>query len=124
MSTRSRWRRSAISTLVWVLAASGAAAERPTLKDAFKDDFLVGAAIGNGQILGEEPKAMELVVRAVQRDLAGELSQVGRWSIRSRTATTSSPPTSTSSSAKSTACSSSATRWSGTTRRPPGSFAG
>jgi endo-1,4-beta-xylanase len=46
----------------------GAAAEPVTgqaasLKDAFADAFLVGAALNREQILGEEPGALELVVR-------------------------------------------------------------
>lgn len=39
------------------------AAERPTLKEAFKSNFRVGAAIGTPQILGEEPTALPLVAR-------------------------------------------------------------
>ena len=38
-----------------------AAAERPRLKDVFKDDFVVGAAIGEDQIMGAEPDSMKLV---------------------------------------------------------------
>src|SRR5262245_8983542 len=44
-------------------ANSSSAAEQPTLKDAFEDDFVVGAAIGTHQILGEEPAALALVAR-------------------------------------------------------------
>ena len=39
------------------------AAEHPTLKDAFKDDFRVGAAIGTQQVMGDEPAALELAAR-------------------------------------------------------------
>jgi endo-1,4-beta-xylanase len=35
----------------------------PALKDAFADDFLVGAAISTKQVLGEETQALDLVVR-------------------------------------------------------------
>jgi endo-1,4-beta-xylanase len=34
---------------------------QPTLKDAFKDDFYIGAALSLDQILGKEPDAMALV---------------------------------------------------------------
>jgi len=37
--------------------------DRTTLKDAFKNDFLIGAAISADQILGREPKATALVER-------------------------------------------------------------
>lgn len=50
-----------VSGLVGIALCSAAAAERPRLKDAFKDDFVVGAAIGEDQIMGEEPQSMELV---------------------------------------------------------------
>jgi endo-1,4-beta-xylanase len=43
------------------MAGGAMAAERPRLKDAYKDDFIVGAAIGENQILGGEPKSLELV---------------------------------------------------------------
>jgi len=43
------------------IVTNSAIAERPRLKDAFKDDFVVGAAIREDQIMGDEPKSMELV---------------------------------------------------------------
>ena len=49
---------------VWLtVAISSFADESPNLKEAFKRDFRVGAAIGTPQILGEEPAALPLVVR-------------------------------------------------------------
>ncbi|MBX3433220.1 MAG: endo-1,4-beta-xylanase [Pirellulales bacterium] len=38
-------------------------AEPPALKDAFRNDFLVGAALGTQHVLGREPAALELVAR-------------------------------------------------------------
>jgi endo-1,4-beta-xylanase len=43
------------------LLVSSATAERPTLRDAFADDFRIGMAVGTRQIAGEEPAAMELI---------------------------------------------------------------
>jgi endo-1,4-beta-xylanase len=58
-------RSSFFVTLVSVVCAFPAipagAADRPRLKDAFHDDFLVGTALSERQIMGREPKAMELV---------------------------------------------------------------
>jgi endo-1,4-beta-xylanase len=49
---------------VWLtVAISSFADEGPNLKEAFKSDFRVGAAIGTSQILGEEPTVLPLVVR-------------------------------------------------------------
>lgn len=39
------------------------AADEPTLKEVFADDFRVGAALGTDQIMGQEPAALELVQR-------------------------------------------------------------
>src|SRR4051794_17209391 len=51
-----------IAILCWILATCTLqAAKERTLKEAFKDDFLVGAAIGTDQALGNEPRALELV---------------------------------------------------------------
>jgi len=53
--------------LAWIsglaIAMPGAAAERPTLKDAFRDDFRVGTALATPQILGEEPESLALAAR-------------------------------------------------------------
>ena len=59
---------SMLLVLVTTGPVPGAAAEPVTgqaasLKDAFADAFLVGAALNREQILGEEPGALELVVR-------------------------------------------------------------
>ena len=42
---------------------NAAAVERPTLKDAFRDDFLIGTALGTRQIMGQEPAALDLSAR-------------------------------------------------------------
>jgi endo-1,4-beta-xylanase len=57
--------QSVVPSLVVCLAAASAilADEPPRLKEVFKDDFLVGAALGTQQVLGEEPAALELVAR-------------------------------------------------------------
>lgn len=47
--------------LVGSTLGSAAAADRPRLKDAFQGEFVVGAALGEDQILGDEPKSMALV---------------------------------------------------------------
>jgi len=44
-------------------ADRGAAMLPTTLKDAFKDDFYIGAALSVGQITGKEPAAMDVVAR-------------------------------------------------------------
>jgi endo-1,4-beta-xylanase len=50
--------------LAWLLrVAVGLGADQPTLKDVFKDDFLVGAAIGTEQALGNERQSLQLVAR-------------------------------------------------------------
>ena len=41
----------------------GAAAGQPALKDAFKDDFYIGAALSLEQINGKDPEAMALVAK-------------------------------------------------------------
>src|SRR5262249_27668638 len=41
-------------------AAPGLAANPPALKEVFKNDFRVGAAISTAQIMGDEPAALEL----------------------------------------------------------------
>jgi endo-1,4-beta-xylanase len=46
-----------------IAANDAAEAERPTLKEAFHDDFLVGTALGTKQIMGEEPAALDLAAR-------------------------------------------------------------
>jgi endo-1,4-beta-xylanase len=46
-----------------VVAVQSAASDLPALKDAFRDDFRVGAALGTHQVMGQEPKALELVAR-------------------------------------------------------------
>ena len=38
-------------------------ASQPTLKDAFRDDFYIGAALSADQIFGKEPEAMAAVAR-------------------------------------------------------------
>src|SRR4051812_46097739 len=48
--------------LAWLFASSFVlGANDPSLKEAFKKDFRVGAAIGTDQALGKEPRALELV---------------------------------------------------------------
>jgi endo-1,4-beta-xylanase len=44
----------------FLLLSAPALAAEPTLKDAYRDDFLVGAALSNSQIMGEEPNATDL----------------------------------------------------------------
>ena len=52
------------AALAFVCCASTAVvAEPPAFKDAFRDDFLVGAALGTQHVLGREPAALELVAR-------------------------------------------------------------
>lgn len=46
--------------LVLALAAASFAAAEPTLRDVYKDDFLVGVALNAGQITGRNVKAGEL----------------------------------------------------------------
>ena len=41
--------------------ATNLSAGRPALKNIFKDDFYIGAALSLDQILGKEPDAMALV---------------------------------------------------------------
>ena len=110
-----------------VMLACGALRTPPSrraLKDAFADDFRVGAAVGTQQVMGEEPPALELVARQFNTitpenllkwaevhpepdrynfEPADQLRRLG---------------------AKRTACSSSATRSCGTTRRREWAFAG
>jgi endo-1,4-beta-xylanase len=50
-----------VSGLAWL--AQCVVADEPVLKDAFKKDFLVGAALGTSQIMGEEPQSLNLVAR-------------------------------------------------------------
>ena len=51
-----------IACVAWAfLATAAVAAERPRLKDAFRDDFLVGTALGGRQLMGRAPQAMDLV---------------------------------------------------------------
>ncbi|TWU28364.1 endo-1,4-beta-xylanase [Bythopirellula polymerisocia] len=40
-----------------------ASAQQATLKEAFKEDFLVGTALGNAQVLGKVPAALELAAK-------------------------------------------------------------
>jgi endo-1,4-beta-xylanase len=40
---------------------SGGSIEKPTLKDVFKNDFHIGVALSLDQILGKEPKTLEIV---------------------------------------------------------------
>jgi endo-1,4-beta-xylanase len=48
-------------TLVGILGwTARAVADESTLQAAFKQDFLVGTALGTAQIMGEEPRALEL----------------------------------------------------------------
>ena len=39
------------------------AADEATLQQAFKTDFLVGAALATNQVMGDEPKSLDLVAR-------------------------------------------------------------
>jgi len=50
-------------TVCFCLLAVQALAAEPTLEDAYRDDFRVGAALGTAQIMGEEPAALELAAR-------------------------------------------------------------
>ena len=47
----------------WSLISHAAMAESPALKEAFADDFVIGAALGTAQVMGREPQALELVAR-------------------------------------------------------------
>lgn len=49
--------------LIFPASLAVSAAEPTSLKDAFKKDFLVGAALGTSQVMGEEPKSLELVAK-------------------------------------------------------------
>jgi endo-1,4-beta-xylanase len=50
------------AVLAWLFASSFVlGVNDSSLKEAFKKDFLVGAAIGTDQALGKEPRALELV---------------------------------------------------------------
>lgn len=52
-----------IAIIVCILATcfSASAQPKPTLKDLFKEDFLIGVALNRDQIMGKEPKAIALV---------------------------------------------------------------
>jgi endo-1,4-beta-xylanase len=52
-----------VAFAIVLIAVSNACAEHPALKDAFKDKFRVGAALGTHQVTGQEPAAMKLVAR-------------------------------------------------------------
>jgi endo-1,4-beta-xylanase len=52
-----------IAHLIGPALADEPNAPTPALKDAFKDDFRVGAAIGTRQVLGDEAKSLALVAR-------------------------------------------------------------
>jgi endo-1,4-beta-xylanase len=52
-----------VRTACFLLLATHAFADGPTLKDVYRDDFLVGTALGTAQIMGEEPKALDLAAR-------------------------------------------------------------
>lgn len=52
-----------LAVLVSVSARSLCAEDPPALKDVFKDDFLVGTCLGTSQVMGEEPKALELAAK-------------------------------------------------------------
>ena len=53
------------SAVVGMLCSFAVTAQNPlpALKDAFQNHFLIGVALGRNQILGEEPKALQLVVQ-------------------------------------------------------------
>ena len=63
---KSRWsavvKSAAIAVCVLVVTTC-AGAEPTALKDAFKKEFLVGAALGTAQVMGDEPKSLELVAK-------------------------------------------------------------
>jgi endo-1,4-beta-xylanase len=44
-----------------ILMLAGCAQNRPTLKSAFKNDFLIGAALNEGEITGQNTNAVELI---------------------------------------------------------------
>lgn len=61
MMTRFRAR---VSILILATQATlSAIAAEPRLKDAFRDDFLVGTAPSTAQVMGEEPAALDLAAR-------------------------------------------------------------
>src|SRR5690349_10195724 len=53
----------AITMVVLFIGGSRTPAEPPTLKEAFHGKFLVGAALGTHQVMGEEPGSLELVAK-------------------------------------------------------------
>ncbi len=53
----------ALACTLLIAVSEATAAETATLKDSFKDDFLVGAAVGTAHVLGDQPAALELVAR-------------------------------------------------------------
>src|SRR4051812_28847172 len=57
-----------VSSLIAIMVCTAWAqqnlvAAEPVLKDAFKKDFLIGAALSTRQLMGEEPKSLELVAK-------------------------------------------------------------
>ena len=98
-----------------------ASAETPSLRDTFKDSFLVGAALNPAQFTEEDARGSTLV-KAQFNSISPE--NVLKWNefTPNRTGTVLNCPIAMSHLARRTTCSSSAIRWSGTTRSPHGSF--
>ena len=55
------WRSSLAALCVFSFCASGAAPPQRALKDVFKNDFLIGAALNRRQIFGEDARGVEIV---------------------------------------------------------------
>lgn len=53
----------AVAIVCGTVATDDSVGKQPTLKDAFADDFRVGAAVATRQIEGREPAALELAAR-------------------------------------------------------------
>jgi endo-1,4-beta-xylanase len=52
-----------ITCALFLASLAASAAEPMSLKEVFKKDFLVGAALSTSQVMGEEPKSLELVAK-------------------------------------------------------------
>ncbi len=62
MKTKDLWTMTFLSlVLLWISSVRATGSEHPALKDVFKNDFLIGAAVNRGQIAGREPNAIVLV---------------------------------------------------------------
>jgi hypothetical protein len=112
-----------VGLAILLTISSTASAQTPSLKDTFKDSFLVGGALNSAQFTEEDARGAALV-KAQFNAITPEDVLSGIKFTPNRTATVLNCPIAMFHLARRTTCLSLAIRSSGTIRSPHGSFKG